>query len=99
MWRTFAICRYYMAKDGNMPLIYGEGLKAFRRLQEEIVKRNNDLTIFAWDVSQPHAQQFLSLFATSPAAFASSSSIAPFFDDSLNFSVTNRGLLVSGDVP
>ena len=31
----------------NMPLIYGEGMKAFRRLQGEIVKRNNDLTIFA----------------------------------------------------
>jgi hypothetical protein len=35
--------------DVNMPLIYGEGIKAFRRLQEEIVKRNNDLTIFAWE--------------------------------------------------
>lgn len=34
--------------DINMPLAYGEGTKAFRRLQEEIVKKNSDLTIFAW---------------------------------------------------
>ncbi|KAK1774096.1 hypothetical protein QBC45DRAFT_454993 [Copromyces sp. CBS 386.78] len=32
----------------NMPLIYGEGDNAFRRLQEEIIKRSNDLSIFAW---------------------------------------------------
>ncbi|KAH7083876.1 hypothetical protein FB567DRAFT_425731, partial [Paraphoma chrysanthemicola] len=32
----------------NMPLIYGEDLRAFRRLQEELIKRNNDLTVFAW---------------------------------------------------
>lgn len=32
----------------NMPLIYGEGHRAFRRLQEEIVKISDDQTIFAW---------------------------------------------------
>ncbi|KAJ3561952.1 hypothetical protein NPX13_g8748 [Xylaria arbuscula] len=35
--------------DVNMPLIYGEGKKAFRRLQEEIMKANpEDHTLFAW---------------------------------------------------
>ncbi|KAH7347237.1 heterokaryon incompatibility protein-domain-containing protein [Plectosphaerella cucumerina] len=33
----------------NMPLIYGEGQRAFQRLQEEIVKRDNDLSILAWE--------------------------------------------------
>ncbi|KAK4148713.1 heterokaryon incompatibility protein-domain-containing protein [Chaetomidium leptoderma] len=33
--------------DVNMPMIYGEGRKAFRRLQEEIIRQSNDLTIFA----------------------------------------------------
>ncbi|KAF2029365.1 HET-domain-containing protein [Setomelanomma holmii] len=33
--------------DVSIPLIYGEGRKAFRRLQEEIIKRDNDLTRFA----------------------------------------------------
>ncbi|KAI0436741.1 heterokaryon incompatibility protein-domain-containing protein [Xylaria telfairii] len=35
--------------DVNMPLIYGEGKKAFKRLQEEILKANpEDHTLFAW---------------------------------------------------
>ncbi|KAK3370580.1 heterokaryon incompatibility protein-domain-containing protein [Podospora didyma] len=34
--------------DVNMPLLYGEGDRAFRRLQEEIVKTSQDDTIFAW---------------------------------------------------
>lgn len=35
--------------DINMPLIYGEGKKAFRRLQEEIMtSRSEDHSLFAW---------------------------------------------------
>ena len=33
----------------NMPLIYGEGSNAFRRLQIEIVNSTDDESIFAWD--------------------------------------------------
>ncbi|KAK4041827.1 vegetative incompatibility protein HET-E-1 [Parachaetomium inaequale] len=32
----------------NMPIIYGEGEDAFLRLQEEIIKRSDDHSIFAW---------------------------------------------------
>jgi len=32
----------------NMPLIYGEGPRAFIRLQKEIINESNDLSIFAW---------------------------------------------------
>lgn len=34
--------------DVHMPTIYGEGDRAFIRLQEEIMKRSNDQSIFAW---------------------------------------------------
>lgn len=34
--------------DINMPLLYGEGTRAFLRLQEEIIKKTNDDSIFAW---------------------------------------------------
>ena len=34
--------------DINMPLLYGEGDKAFGRLQQEIIKNSNDLSIFGW---------------------------------------------------
>jgi hypothetical protein len=32
----------------NMPLLYGEGKKAFLRLQEEIMKVSEDQSLFAW---------------------------------------------------
>ena len=32
----------------NMPTIYGEGRRAFRRLQEEIMKQSFDPSLFAW---------------------------------------------------
>ena len=35
--------------DVNMPMLYGEGKKAFRRLQLEIIRASNDQSIFAWD--------------------------------------------------
>jgi hypothetical protein len=33
----------------NMPLLYGEGDRAFLRLQDEIIKNSNDMTLFAWN--------------------------------------------------
>lgn len=62
----------------NMPLIYGEGDNAFRRLQEEIIKRSKDLSIFAWGTPlylEPTKKEslterrYLGLFAKSPADF------------------------------
>ena len=32
----------------NMPMLYGEGKKAFHRLQLEIIRSSNDQSIFAW---------------------------------------------------
>lgn len=37
--------------DINMPLLYGEGSKAFRRLQEEILRKSQDQSILAWGIS------------------------------------------------
>ncbi|KAI8648415.1 HET domain-containing protein [Fusarium sp. Ph1] len=34
--------------DVNMPLLYGEGNKAFLRLQTEILRTSNDQSLFAW---------------------------------------------------
>jgi Heterokaryon incompatibility protein (HET) len=34
--------------DVNMPLLYGEGKKAFMRLQLEIIRKSDDESIFAW---------------------------------------------------
>ncbi|KAF6807474.1 het domain containing protein, partial [Colletotrichum musicola] len=38
--------------DINMPLLYGEGNRAFTRLQEEILKTSTDETLFSWSWSE-----------------------------------------------
>ncbi|KAH8177041.1 heterokaryon incompatibility protein (HET) domain-containing protein [Sarocladium implicatum] len=39
--------------DTNFSLIYGEGPKAFRRLQEEIIRKTDDPSILAWSGRNP----------------------------------------------
>lgn len=38
--------------DINMPLLYGEGEKAFQRLQEEILRNSQDQSLFAWGLTE-----------------------------------------------
>lgn len=51
-----------------MPLVYGEGSKAFSRLQEEIMKISNDASIFIWS---GHSSETCGMLARSPARFES----------------------------
>lgn len=79
----------------NMPLIYGEGIMAFRRLQEEVIKRNNDLTIFAWNPpGDADGPATCSMLATSSAAFLNSAhvDIREMQEISPEFVLTNKGL-------
>jgi hypothetical protein len=43
--KAYSLLRIFQV---NMPLLYGEGSRAFLRLQEEIIKSTGDYTIFAW---------------------------------------------------
>ncbi|CEJ90082.1 hypothetical protein VHEMI05889 [[Torrubiella] hemipterigena] len=56
--------------DINMPMLYGEGDKAFIRLQEEVIKKYNDFTIFAWQGKSTVDGDFMPILAPSPANFA-----------------------------
>ncbi|RYP13745.1 hypothetical protein DL767_010590 [Monosporascus sp. MG133] len=58
----------------NMPLLYGEGERAFIRLQEEIMKVSDDHSLFAWESPDLRG----GLLATSPAAFKGSKNIVQF---------------------
>lgn len=49
--------------DVNLPLLYGEGPRAFTRLQEEIVRRNDDQSILAFN------QGWGTILASSPDCF------------------------------
>jgi len=50
----------------NIPLLYGEGLRAFTRLQEEIIRACSDCSIFFWS-GQP--SDTCAMLAESPACF------------------------------
>lgn len=53
-----------------MPLLYGEGERAFIRLQEEIMKKSEDHSIFAWSDDGLMRGSFCGLLAQSLASFA-----------------------------
>jgi len=55
--------------DVHMPMIYGEGNKAFSRLQEEILKVSGDASLFAWNQAIGTDQQYRGLLAESPEEF------------------------------
>ncbi|KAK1489374.1 HET domain-containing protein [Colletotrichum cuscutae] len=54
----------------SMPLLYGEGDRAFLRLQEEIIKETNDMSLFAWcdsTVTSPDGSaEFRGILTTTP---------------------------------
>ncbi|OHW96933.1 HET domain containing protein [Colletotrichum incanum] len=54
--------------DIHMPLLYGEGTRAFNRLQQEIIRSTEDLSILLWAPSEP-APQAPGVLAPTPAAF------------------------------
>ncbi|KAI1419197.1 heterokaryon incompatibility protein-domain-containing protein [Xylaria sp. FL1777] len=81
----------------SMPLLYGEGRRAFRRLQEEIIRELDDESIFAWQGGTDHG-----LLASCPAQFTFSHSIQrsiehPIGDTTggLSFAITNRGVRIT----
>lgn len=77
--------------DINMPMLYGEGAKAFLRLQEEIVKRTNDLSLLAWKNQAPSVGEHgCGVLASSPSAFRCSGGFSYGVCEN-EFSVTNKG--------
>ncbi|TQN66183.1 Vegetative incompatibility protein HET-E-1 [Colletotrichum shisoi] len=56
--------------DIHMPLLYGEGPRAFVRLQQEILRNSEDLSILLWACDEPDAHlTTLGALAPSPDAF------------------------------
>lgn len=90
--------------DVNMPLLYGEESKAFRRLQEEIIRTTSDLSIFAWRDKPPLTEQQQPVSADlsypcgilartpSPFGFATSLLAERSRGFSREFSVCNQGV-------
>src|SRR6266567_9141134 len=79
----------------NTPTPYGEGKRAFIRLQEGIIMQNNDLTLFAWRANS--TEEFRGILAQTPEEFQNAGDIMSSHDRRFNpeFSVTNKGLRVT----
>lgn len=89
----------------NMPLLYGEGKRAFVRLQEEILKDSDDMSILAWgtDLGEPSdsvspgdGDPFpIGVLAMEPRYFKSSAHYVPLRRLLRPVSINARGLSVS----
>ncbi|MCJ1478986.1 hypothetical protein MMC13_007670 [Lambiella insularis] len=72
----------------NMPLLYGEGRKAFLRLQLEIIHNSDDESIFAWTSKQRSS----GLLAFWPSCFSGSKNIIPSLTPSRPYRMTRTGI-------
>jgi hypothetical protein len=84
----------------NMPLLYGEGLvRAFGRLQEEIMRRTEDHSIFAWSgVGTDFRNDVVGFLAPHPSAFSYGKvDLCPLPKHVKPLSITGRG--ISAQVP
>ncbi|ETI29086.1 hypothetical protein G647_01539 [Cladophialophora carrionii CBS 160.54] len=82
--------------DINMPLLYGEGLRAFQRLQSEILTKTGDQSILAWtsESTARVGQDLRVSFASSPTSF-STTSIERMAQDATAVSIDNMGISIS----
>jgi hypothetical protein len=81
-----------------MPMLYGEGSQAFRRLQEHIITKSNDMSILATGSFLQGGERVLfeGLFADTPEDFHNCGSVAHIPGHVVYnpaFTLTNRGLL------
>ena len=78
----------------NMPLLYGEGERAFIRLQEEVMKQSADHSIFAWTSAE---RCYRGLLAKSPASFRHSHKVIVSKSkfSRMSYSVKNLGLKIT----
>lgn len=89
----------------NKPLLYGEGKKAFTRVQQEIMRTSNDESIFASGLDGE--ERFDNILATDPSQYKISGNVHGYIlPDSLwivriydvqSYNFTNRGLEIFHD--
>ena len=77
-----------------MPLLYGEGSKAFHRLQLDLFRSTNDHTLFDWTEDVGQSNSFL---APSPKCFREPYQplATPGSPEALIYETTNHGLRIT----
>ncbi|CAO2648784.1 Nn.00g097330.m01.CDS01 [Neocucurbitaria sp. VM-36] len=95
--------------DVHIPLLYGEGDKAFTRLQAAIMEATDDHTIFAWDygIAATHSPQaqppVVGCLAQSPSNFKNGYLLGRRWEDEkspttsikYHYSITNLGVQIT----
>lgn len=85
----------------NMPLLYGEGDRAFKRLQEEIIKSTTDLSILAW-MTPPGERESQEILSSHPRQFylhgQSTTRTTMFSPPAAEMAMTNKGLRIEGRI-
>lgn len=77
----------------HMAMVYGEGERAFIRLQEEIIKSSLDHSLFAWTRTGSSKLEGHGVLARSPDDFFGSGNIVPYpFSGTAPYAMTNKGL-------
>ncbi|KAK4126762.1 hypothetical protein N657DRAFT_668795 [Parathielavia appendiculata] len=78
----------------NMSLIYGEGIKAFTRLQTTIIQSTADLSIFVWKDDGATRREYSGVLAQSPRQFAGCGDVEllPGNSAHADVSITTRGI-------
>ncbi|KAF2254238.1 HET-domain-containing protein [Trematosphaeria pertusa] len=78
----------------HMPLVYGEGIRAFSRLQEEILKVSDDHSLFCWSWAVGERQG--SLLSPCPQGFREAARYVPLQAGTrpLPYTMTNVGLSI-----
>jgi hypothetical protein len=77
-------------------MLYGEGDRSFLRLQEEIIKTSDDMSIFAWVSQKATFSAYRGLLAQSPSDFAQCSDIHWARGTSNEpYQITNKGIHIS----
>ncbi|KAI0521287.1 HET-domain-containing protein [Xylaria bambusicola] len=81
----------------NLAPLYGEGENSFIRLQEELLRQSDDITLFAWTAVPKDDQPYRGILARSPREFRNSHHIrrleVPTYVG--EFRMTNKGLRVN----
>lgn len=79
----------------NMPMIYGERENAFIRLQQHIIQKSKDESIFAWAMehSESTSNHFSGLYAPSPSVYINCGDVVQS-PGSRGFSETNGELSI-----
>ncbi|KAK5711031.1 hypothetical protein LTR15_012677 [Elasticomyces elasticus] len=89
--------------DVYIPALYGEGENAFRRLQEELIRRSDDQSVFAWacpdhcrsgDRGDQESLHLTSMLAPHPSYFTDMGCVQKVWMPLAPYSITNRGLKI-----